>query len=173
LLAHDLATLDCLSSGRLVVGVGLGIDNAETRREFAAAGVPFEERVGRSVAAVRAWRALWSGKPDHPDLVSRYGDLRGETLAPTPTREGGPPVWIGSTLHRPASLERVGKHFDGWIPTAATAEGYAGGLAAIDEAARVAARTRPITRAAYLTVCLDEDEGGECGDVGGVVGEVC
>src|SRR5215469_949473 len=61
ILAHQLATLDRLSEGRLVIGAGIASDLANVRAEFAAAGVPFEGRVGRMMEGLRLARALWTG----------------------------------------------------------------------------------------------------------------
>ena len=61
-LAHQLATLDQISEGRLVLGAGIASDVPNIRAEFAAAGVPFEGRVGRMMEGLRLARALWAGK---------------------------------------------------------------------------------------------------------------
>jgi alkanesulfonate monooxygenase SsuD/methylene tetrahydromethanopterin reductase-like flavin-dependent oxidoreductase (luciferase family) len=162
-LAQRLATLDLLSGGRLVVGAGIGIDNAATRREFAAAGVPFAQRVGRLVATLHACRTLWSTRDadladDAPGRATPYWDLRGVALEPKPHRAGGPPFWMGSTFARPATLARVGRLFDGWLPTAPDAEQYAAGWQAVADAADAAGRKRDaIAQAVYLTVSLDDD----------------
>jgi alkanesulfonate monooxygenase SsuD/methylene tetrahydromethanopterin reductase-like flavin-dependent oxidoreductase (luciferase family) len=62
-LAHQLATLDQISEGRLVLGAGIASDVPNIRAEFAAAGVSFEGRVGRMMEGLRLARALWTGKP--------------------------------------------------------------------------------------------------------------
>ena len=163
LLAHRLASLDCISGGRLVVGAGIGIDTPATRAEFAAAGVPFEQRVGRLVETVRACRTLWSRDPgaaadDAPGRRTRYWDLRGVTLETKPERGGGPPFWVGSTAAKPAALERAGRCFDGWLPTAPSAETFASGLERVREAARMAGRgADAVTGAVYLTVSVGAD----------------
>ncbi|MFL5286589.1 MAG: LLM class flavin-dependent oxidoreductase, partial [Rhodopila sp.] len=123
LLAHQVATLDQLSDGNLILGVGFAADRPNIRTEFAAAGVPFEHRIGRMIEGLRLCRALWSGQP--VDWNGRW-QLAGAVVAPTPARPGGPPLWIGGNL--PASLERAGKHFDGWFPIAPSASGFAAGL---------------------------------------------
>src|SRR6201996_5157118 len=112
-LAHQIATLDQVSEGRLILGVGFAADVPNIRAEFAAAGMPFEKRVGRMMEGLRLCRALWSGEP--VDWDGRW-PVRGGVLAPTPFRPGGPPIWIGGNTA--ASLERVGKTFDGWFPNA-------------------------------------------------------
>jgi len=62
LLAHQLATLDQIAEGRLIIGLGTARDNEPIRREFEAAGVSFEKRIGRMLEQIRLCRALWSGE---------------------------------------------------------------------------------------------------------------
>src|ERR1700688_1074409 len=63
LLAHQVATLDQIAEGRLILGVGIAADVPNIRAEFTAAGVPFEKRVGRLLEGLRLARSLWSGQP--------------------------------------------------------------------------------------------------------------
>src|SRR6202035_4775557 len=72
-LAHQLATLDQISEGRLVLGAGIASDVPNIRAEFVAAGVPFEGRVGRMMEGLRLARALWTGKPGDWDGRGRGG----------------------------------------------------------------------------------------------------
>jgi alkanesulfonate monooxygenase SsuD/methylene tetrahydromethanopterin reductase-like flavin-dependent oxidoreductase (luciferase family) len=153
LLAHQVATLDQVSEGRLILGVGFASDRPNIRAEFAAAGVPFEKRVGRMMEGLRLCKALWTGNA--VDWDGRW-HVAGGVLAPTPHRPGGPPLWIGGNL--PASLERAGKWFDGWFPNAPDHAAYAahwGQIRAIAEAAGRDPAT--MTGAIYLTVSLDAD----------------
>ena len=62
LLAHQVATLDQVSEGRLILGVGFAADVPNIRAEFTAAGVPFEKRIGRMMEGLRLCRALWTGQ---------------------------------------------------------------------------------------------------------------
>src|SRR4030095_8720438 len=62
-LAHGVATLDQISEGRFILGVGIASDVPNIRAEFVACGVPFEKRVGRMLEELRLCRELWSGKP--------------------------------------------------------------------------------------------------------------
>jgi alkanesulfonate monooxygenase SsuD/methylene tetrahydromethanopterin reductase-like flavin-dependent oxidoreductase (luciferase family) len=153
LLAHQVATLDQLSDGNLILGVGFAADRPNIRTEFAAAGVPFEHRIGRMIEGLRLCRALWSGQP--VDWNGRW-QLAGAVVAPTPARPGGPPLWIGGNL--PASLERAGKHFDGWFPIAPNAPEFAVGLQQVHMVASAHGRDpAAISGAMYLTVSLDDD----------------
>ena len=98
-LAQQVATLDLISEGRVILGVGIATDVPNIRTEFAAAGVPFEKRVGRLLEGLALCRELWTGKP-----VIWDGRWKVEgVLGPTPHRPGGPPIWIAGSL--PASLE--------------------------------------------------------------------
>jgi alkanesulfonate monooxygenase SsuD/methylene tetrahydromethanopterin reductase-like flavin-dependent oxidoreductase (luciferase family) len=153
LLAHQVATLDQVSEGRFILGVGFAADVPNIRAEFAAAGVPFEKRIGRMMEGLRLCRALWTGQPI--DWEGRWPICQG-VLAPVPYRKGGPPLWIGGNL--PASLERAGKFFDGWFPVAPTADEFATGFASVRQIAATAGRDpAALVGAMYVTVALDDD----------------
>lgn len=153
LLAHQVATIDQITEGRLILGIGIAADVANIRAEFVAAGVPFEKRVGRMLEGFELARALWSGKP--VDWDGRWKVDRG-VLAPTPYRPGGPPIWIGGSL--PASLERAGRHFDGWLPIAPDAAEWGRQWQEIKTIAQQAGRDpRALTGAMYLTIAVDAD----------------
>src|SRR5664280_1374696 len=98
LLAKQLATLDVLSEGRLVVGVGVG----GREQDYRALGVPFEGRHGRLDDGVAEWRRLWSGGPAHDG---------GEPVGPPPYRPGGPPLWASAM--GPKSMARAARWADG------------------------------------------------------------
>jgi len=151
-LAHQVATLDRITEGRLILGVGIAADVANIRGEFAAAGVPFERRVGRMLEGLRLARALWTGEP--VDWNGRWPVARG-VLGPTPHRAGGPPLWIGGSL--PVSLERAGRYFDGWMPIEPDPPTWRRQWSAVKASARAAGRDPDaIVGAMYVTVALDE-----------------
>lgn len=155
LLAHQVATLDQVSEGRLILGVGFASDRPNIRAEFASAGVPFDKRLGRMMEGLRLCRALWTGQPVTWD--GRWQVTDG-VLAPTPHRPGGPPLWIGGNL--PASLERAGKWFDGWFPNAPDPAAFARHWAEVKGFASAAGRdATALSGAMYLTLAVDEDAG--------------
>ncbi|MEQ8486537.1 MAG: LLM class flavin-dependent oxidoreductase [Pseudomonadales bacterium] len=150
-LAQQLATLDQICDGRLIVGIGQAADTPPVRAEFAAAGVPFEKRIGRMLEGLNLCRALWSGEP-----VTWQGrwTLDQVTLGPQPFRRGGPPLWLASNVA--AGVQRAGRRFDGWFPIGPTAAAVAANHRLLTTAAADAGRGVPTT-AAYLTICIDDD----------------
>lgn len=153
-LAHQVATLDQISEGRLILGVGIAGDWPRIQAEFAAAGVPFEKRVGRMMELLRLCKALWSGEPVSWD--GRWKVVDG-VLAPTPYRAGGPPIWNGSIVR--AGLERTGRHFDGWFPTGPNVQAYRERWADLQTIVQTAGRRADaVAPAVYLTVAVDNNE---------------
>jgi probable F420-dependent oxidoreductase len=153
-LAHGIATLDQISQGRFILGVGIASDVPNIRAEFVACGVPFEKRVGRMLEGLRLCRELWSGNP-----VTWNGRwvMENVTLGPVPYRPGGPPIWIGGMVR--ASLERVGRLYDGWFPNSPDPEVWCRQWGEIRDIAREAGRDPgQLTGAVYLTMTLDDDK---------------
>jgi alkanesulfonate monooxygenase SsuD/methylene tetrahydromethanopterin reductase-like flavin-dependent oxidoreductase (luciferase family) len=155
ILAHQLATLDQISEGRLVLGAGIASDVPNIRAEFAAAEVPFEGRVGRMMEGLRLSRALWTGEP--VDWKGRW-PVQGSVLGPTPYRPGGPPIWMAGSV-RPA-LERAARHFDGWFANEADLARWTGQWAEVQQILREAGRDAgQFVAAIYMTLAIDEDAG--------------
>ncbi|HEX9557344.1 MAG TPA: LLM class flavin-dependent oxidoreductase [Reyranella sp.] len=161
-LAHQVATLDRLAEGRLILGVGIATDVPNIRAEFEAAGVPFDKRVGRLVEGLALARALWRGEPvDWPKDGSKNREgrwtVKSGVIGPTPHRPGGPPIWIAGSV-TPA-LRRAGRLFDGWFPNGPTAAAYGAQWAEVQDAARGAGRDpAALTPAMYLTLAIDDDK---------------
>jgi probable F420-dependent oxidoreductase len=134
LLAKAAATLDVLSGGRLVLGVGTGWQEEEYR----ALGADFARRHQVFDDQLAACAALWTGGPvdfDAPTLGFEAIHCR-----PRPVREGGVPFWIGGTL-TDRNLARIVRWGSGWIPAPVDGpEAVAGGIrrlrAALEQAGR-------------------------------------
>ncbi|MFT5267487.1 MAG: alkanesulfonate monooxygenase SsuD [Acidimicrobiales bacterium] len=153
LLAHQLATLDQLSEGRLVLGVGIAGDTPAIRSEFAAAGVAFDGRVGRMMEGLRLAKQLWSGEPVTWD--GRWQVDQG-VLAPVPHRPGGPPIWLAAGTNR--GIERAAKHYDGWFPIGPDAETFGQRHQLfVDTAVKAGRNPTELTTAIYLTVAISDD----------------
>lgn len=154
LLAHQVATLDRIAGGRVILGIGIASDWPNIRAEFEAAGVTFEKRIGRLIEGMALCRALWTGKPVTWDGRWKMKDA---VLGPTPHRPGGPPLWIAGAVT--ASRTRAGKHFDGWFPNSPAIAEFAPQWAEVQAGARAAGRDpAALTAAMYLTLAIDDDE---------------
>lgn len=107
-LANELATLDLLSEGRIILGVGVGWMD----EEFAALGVPKVERGARTDEYIEVLRTLWSA--DGPvSYEGRFVRLHEMELGSKPQSPGGPPICIGGNTA--AALRRAGRLGDGWL----------------------------------------------------------
>jgi probable F420-dependent oxidoreductase len=147
-LAKELATIDRLSGGRLVVGVGVG------RKEPTAAGLglPTGHRARRLWEGVHVLRALWAdGDAVYDGDFYRFA---GVTLEPKPVQRPGPPLWFGAGS--PPALRRAARIGDGWLaagssPSAAFPEQRRILGAALHEAGRNSAAF-PIGKRVYVAV---------------------
>jgi probable F420-dependent oxidoreductase len=136
-LAKELATLDVLSRGRVIAGVGVGW-NAEEYANLGAAD-RFHVRGAYLDEAIRLWRHLWSGSTE--PFVGRFHQLTDFAFEPLPVQPGGPPIFVGGRSE--AAYRRAGAVGDGYhfstIPPSALAER----LPVIRTAAEAAGRPMP------------------------------
>ena len=112
-LAKEVATLDHLSGGRVVLGIGVGW----LREEFEAIGVPWEHRGERTDEYVEALRVLWAR--DHASYTGRFANFANVSSNPKPVRASEPIVIGGNSR---AAYERAGRLGDGFFPGRGTPE---------------------------------------------------
>jgi probable F420-dependent oxidoreductase len=109
LTAKMLATIDVLSKGRLIVGVGVGW----MREEFEAIGAPpYDRRGAVSDEYIRAFKQLWTS--DNPKFAGKYCNFANVAFAPKPVQKPHPPIWVGG--ESPVALRRAGRLADAWYP---------------------------------------------------------
>ena len=132
-LANELASLDRLSEGRILLGVGAGWMN----EEFDAVGVSPSERGARTDEYIRLLKTLWSSK-GYVSFDGRFVQLHDVTLASKPYRAAGPPVYVGG--NSPAALRRAGRLGDGWLGMEVFVDEIADARTAIHKAAADAGR---------------------------------
>jgi probable F420-dependent oxidoreductase len=108
LSAKAVATLDVLSGGRVILGVGAGY----LEPEFAALGVDFEERNALTDEALRAMKVAWSG--ESVALDGHHFTATGNTMLPRPAQRPHPPLWVGGNSRR--AIRRAVEEADGWVP---------------------------------------------------------
>src|SRR4051794_1317262 len=110
-VAEDAVTVDLISGGRLILGLGLGW-RAE---EFEGFGVSLGERAHRLERAVAVLRGAWAGEP----VASAGTEV---IVTPRPARQGGPPIWIGAWAER--AVRRAGRIADGFLAGGDTPEAF-------------------------------------------------
>lgn len=133
--AKEIATLDHLSRGRVVLGVGVGW----LAEEFAALGVPFNERGARMDEYIDVLRELWSpsGHPEQSTVGGRFVSFDRCIMRPRPAH-GTVPIVIGG--HSPAAARRAGRRGDGFFPGGGTNEELAELFAIVRAEAEAAGR---------------------------------
>src|SRR5437016_10259941 len=141
--AKITSTLDVLSGGRLIFGVGVGGENP---KEFEACGIPHNERGARVSEAIDVVRTLWRDTP--ATFKGRFTNFEGVSIDPKPVQKPGPPIWIGGRSD--AALARAGRQGDGWVSYVVQPERYAQSLDQIRSAAAAAGRKLEGFAAAHL-----------------------
>lgn len=149
ILAKEMATLDVLSNGRFLPGVGLGaVDSAEQR----AFGVQRAERGRRHDEALEIMRRCWTGEP-----VSFHGEFWSFDDVQVLPRPIQPrlDVWLGGAA--PSELRRVGRVGDGWLPSFCTPADVVDGIALIEATARDHGRSMDPQHYGALIAWSDEE----------------
>ena len=154
-LAHAAATIDNISGGRTILGLGAGRSNNQMFvKEHAAVGVPIEERASRMEEGIRAMRALWTG-----EAVNSSGEfypLENVELEPRPVQPSIP-LWISSNWVR-RGLSRVAELGDAWITNVPSVDLFNRCWERIEQCAGEMGRDpTEIGRCLYISVNLNDD----------------
>ena len=126
-LAKELASLDVVSGGRLLFGLGVGYLEAE----FNALGVPFEARGARADEYLEAMKALWT--QEKPAFKGRFVSFEGVQARPRPLQKPHPPIIVGGMSS--AAYRRATTRGNGWYGFALDVDGTAAAMAGLHEAA--------------------------------------
>lgn len=106
-VAEEAATLDWITEGNFILGVGMGYRD----EEFQTLGVPKYQRVGRLEEGIQVIRRLWT--EDRVDHKGKYFTVDGLGSSIKPKRPGGPPIWLGGQV--PAAVARAAHLGDAWM----------------------------------------------------------
>jgi probable F420-dependent oxidoreductase len=131
-LAKTAATLDVLSGGRLILGVGVGLIEKEIR----VMGSPFAERGAFTDEAIAVMRSLWT--EDEPSFDGKYSRFAGMKFSPKPLQKPSIPVVIGGVSR--AAIRRAARLGDGWQPLGLSPEALGQGITTLREEARAGGR---------------------------------
>jgi len=155
LLAHALATIDVISNGRIILGVSVGPVRDYIQRQFAACGVPPNEKAGRLSETIEIMRRLW--REPKIDYEGRYFTLHDVGILPHPVQQPGIPIWIVADRNE-TGFKRVGRLGDGWVTLAPTLERFAGAREKILHYANEFGRAESMSEAAlYVSFNLHRD----------------
>ncbi len=148
-VAKELATLDALSGGRAIAGIGVGW----SEREFANLGVAdrFGVRGAYTEEAIALWRHLWSGSGE--PFEGRFHQVGEHVFGPVPPQGAALPIWIGGRAE--AALRRAGRLADGYHSSATGPDSLAPRIPVIRAAAEAAGRPMPVL-SARVRVLFDE-----------------
>ncbi|MCH7736576.1 MAG: LLM class flavin-dependent oxidoreductase [Chloroflexi bacterium] len=163
-LAHSIATIDNISNGRVVLGLGAGRGNNQMfLDEHAVVGVPIAERAGRMEESIDILRKLWT--EDDVSSPEGFYPLSGVSLEPKPVQQPVP-IWLSSNWVR-RGLRRVAAQGDGWITNVPSTEMFTKCWEKIEDKAKELDRdVSGMPRALYISVNLnDEDEALSEGDL--------
>tara|TARA_A100001011_G_scaffold191688_1_gene200378 strand:- start:441 stop:1280 length:840 start_codon:yes stop_codon:yes gene_type:complete len=105
-LAKEMGSLDVISSGRLLLGIGAGY----LHQEFSALGVDFSSPGAKTDESIEIIRTLWNKA--NPEYQGKFIQFKNIQAQPRPLQAGGPPIIIGGTS--PAALRRTVTHGNGW-----------------------------------------------------------
>jgi probable F420-dependent oxidoreductase len=149
-VAKEVATLDVLSGGRAILGVGIGW----LREEFAAVGIPFSERARRTEESIQAIRSLWKGTPERFD--GRFYKWEPVESNPKPVQQPGVPIVVGG--HAEAAARRAARYGDGFFPARGDRETLTGLVRVLrEECARIGRSPREIELSTGAGRKLDRD----------------
>lgn len=145
--AKIIATLDSLSGGRVILGVGAG----GAPDEFAALGVPESQRGARTGEYLSAMIELWTNDP--ASFKGRFVNFEGVRFAPKPTQNPHPPIWVGGRSD--AALRRAARFGQAWHPTSMALDALRERMARLAEFSEEADRSEPPVTTIHQPVAFD------------------
>ena len=152
LVAKQAASLDYVSGGRLLLGVGIGGDGGQ---DFEAAGVPLAERGSRADEGIAALRRLFADRP--ASFSGRHYRFQDVSIEPAPVQPGGPPILVGGRSE--AAQRRAGRLGDGWLPYLVSPRTFAAGVETVHAHALSVDRDPTELRHGIVAFARVEDDG--------------
>lgn len=152
ILAKELASIDIMSDGRLIITAGVGGDYP---KEFEACGVPHRQRGRRTTEMIEIMRKYWT--EDRFSYDGRVFQLEDVWMEPKPVSPGGPRIWMAGRSE--AAIERAARLGDGYMPYMFTPEQCAESMRRIREASeRLEQPLRPnFELSAFIYVSIQDD----------------
>lgn len=130
--AKQVANIDVLSNGRLILGVGVGAAKSTHNVDFEVLGVPRTDKYARTKDYLRAMTRIWTD--DHPSYDGDFVRFPETEFAPKPVQKPYPPIWIGGG--GPKSVDIAAEFASGWLPPWISPDQYPARIAELHEAAK-------------------------------------
>ncbi len=165
-LAHQWASLDVISGGRMILGACMGTSPSVSephRLEYEAFGYDGRSRPRRMEESIRALRALWTS--EHASFEGKYVRFEDVNLRPKPVQQPCPPIWIASNPFSfnstsdvaSRALQRVAEMADGWLMDVVDPAVFSDQLAVVEEHMRAAGRTGRMPTGVHHMVNIQDD----------------
>lgn len=152
--AKQVACIDALSGGRLILGVGVGAAKSTHNVDFEVLGVPRTDKYARTRDYLRAMQQIWT--TDHSEYTGEFVSFESSEFFPKPVQKPYPPVWFGGG--GPKSVELVAEFGDGWLPPWVSPTEYPRRIAELREAADKYGRAgTAFDIGTEVYVCVDDE----------------
>jgi probable F420-dependent oxidoreductase len=154
LLANEVANLDHVAGGRLILGVGIGGNTPAVAAEFAACGVPIARRVGLFEETITLMHRLWT----EPEVTfqGRYFQVQSVRLGLRPLQQLGVPLWLAGSADN--ALRRVVRLGDGWLPISSSPQAFTADWERLQVFGQEIGRdARDLHRCLYTTLNINAD----------------
>ena len=155
ILANEVANLDIISKGRVILGVGIASKTPSVEKEFTACGVSFRHRVSIFEECITLMRRLWT----EPQVTfnGRHFQLDGISLGLRPVQQAGVPIWMAASAEKPQ--RRMLKIGDGWFPNSTSPKAFTEGWQQIEALAKESGDDAGrLHKALYTTLNINEDK---------------
>lgn len=151
LAAKQVACVDALSNGRLILGIGVGAAAVTHNVDFEVLGVPRSDKYMRTREYFRVMREIWT--KDEPSFDGKFVKMPPTEINPKPVQKPYPPIWVGGG--GPKSVEIAARYGTGWIPPWIPPDQYAERIAQLRDLARERGRGDvDFTIATEVYVCV-------------------
>src|ERR671923_1087942 len=148
ILGRQFATLDVLSQGRCICGLGIGW----SKDEYIASNIPFENRGARADEFIQALTKTWT--EDIVEFKGRYYNIPASKIGPKPFQKPRIPIYLGG--FSPNTFSRIAKYADGWLPAAAGSLDYlANGIKTLKEQGKKQNRDLEIIALTFPEITAD------------------
>ena len=154
-LANEVANLDIISQGRVILGVGIASKTPAVKKEFESCGVDFRYRVSIFEETISVMQKLW--REQEVTFNGRHFQLDGVSLGLSPVQKNGIPIWMAASAEKPQ--RRMLKIGDGWFPNSNSPEAFIKGWQEIEVLAKESGdNAGRLHKALYTTLNINEDK---------------